>query len=355
MPSFRSGTVTELVDEREGLQRVLVDLGGDEPERAYALTALTGPVAVGDRVVCNTTAVELGLGTGGWHVVHWNLSREEWATTGPGHIMKVRYTSLQSDTGCVEEHDRRLAAVDRVDGMPVVACALHSQLPAVATAFKEAAPDARLVYAMSDGASLPLALSDTVADLRRLGLVDATVTYGHAFGGDLEAVNVHSALAAARVVAGADAVVTAMGPGIVGTDTALGTTGLEVGQVLDAASALGAVPIACLRVSFADARERHRGVSHHSVSALGVACRSRVTIPLPTVGGAEEERLRAELAESGLDARHDVVPTDAGDVLGRFDRHGLTVSSMGRPAASDPVLYACGAAAGLLAAARVKG
>ncbi len=89
MPSFRTGTVREVLLERPGLQRVDTDAG-----RAYVLTLLTGPVAVGDRVVLHTTAVELGLGTGGWHVVHWNLARDAWSELGPGHIMKVRYTSL---------------------------------------------------------------------------------------------------------------------------------------------------------------------------------------------------------------------------------------------------------------------
>ena len=50
MPSFRSGKVTTLLMERPGLQRVEVDLG-DGNERAYVLTQLTGPVAVGDDVV----------------------------------------------------------------------------------------------------------------------------------------------------------------------------------------------------------------------------------------------------------------------------------------------------------------
>ena len=59
----------------------------------------------------------------------------------------------------------------------------------------------------TDGAGLPLALSDLVAALTDRGLIDATVTCGQAFGGDYEAVSVHSALAIARHVAGADAVV----------------------------------------------------------------------------------------------------------------------------------------------------
>src|SRR5215510_5427666 len=256
MPSFRTGKVVELLEERTGLQRVSVDLG-DGPERAYALTQLTGPVDLGDRVVVNTTAVELGLGTGGWHVVHWNLERERWTERGPGHIIKGRYTSIQADVGSSEEHLAELAEVESIDGMPVVVAALHSQLPAVAAAFKAAAPDARLAYVMTDGAGLPLAMSDLVASLRAAELVDATITCGHAFGGDYEAVSAFSALAVARHVAHADAAVVVMGPGIVGTNTRLGFSGMEVGPLLDAASALDGVAIACLRVSFADERPRH--------------------------------------------------------------------------------------------------
>src|SRR3989304_10432791 len=98
MPSFRSGQVVRLLEERPGLQRVEVDLG-DGPERAYVLPQLTGLVAAGDRVVVNTTAVELGLGTGGWHVVHWNLTRDAWSGPGPGHIIKARDTRLPTDRG----------------------------------------------------------------------------------------------------------------------------------------------------------------------------------------------------------------------------------------------------------------
>lgn len=349
MPSFRSGVVVRVLEERPGLQRVEVDLGAG-PERAYGLTQLTGSVAMGDRVVVNTTAVELGLGTGGWHVIHWNLERSEWNQPGPGHVMKVRYTSLQTDAGSTEEHAAHLAEVETVEGMAVVAAGLHSQLAAVAVGFKAAAPDARLAYVMTDGAGLPLALSDLVAALRDRDLIDVTVTCGHAFGGDYEAVSVFSALTVARHLAGADAAVVAMGPGVVGTGTRLGFSGLEVGPVLDAAVALGGRPVACLRASFADPRERHRGVSHHSMTALRLACRERVSIALPRVGDPEQSRLRADLAAAGLDGRHEVVEVEVPDVVGLFRHHCLDVRSMGRPAAVDPVLFACGAAAGTLAA-----
>ena len=355
MPSFRTGKVVTLLEQRPDLQRIEVDLG-DGPERAYALSHLTGPVAVGDRVVVNTTAVELGLGTGGWHVVHWNLARDEWHERGPGHIIKGRYTSIQSDVGSTEEHLESLAEVESISGMPVVAAALHSQVPAIAVAFKHRAPGARLAYVMTDGAGLPLAMSDLVAALRERNLLDATVTCGHAFGGDYEAVSIYSALAVARHVAHADAAVVAMGPGIVGTNTRLGFSGMEVGEILDAAHALGGVPIACLRVSFADERPRHYGLSHHTATALRLATRESVLVAVPALTDPEQSKqLHADLEAAGIARRHELVDVDAPDVLELLTQEELRVESMGRPAADDPALFQAAAAAGALAASHVDG
>lgn len=332
MPSFRTATVTVLLAERPGLQRVETDAG-----RAYVLTQLTGTVAVGDRVVVNTTAVELGLGTGGWHVVHWNLARDDWEEPGPGHIMKLRYTSLQVDTGAAEELHPDLPV--ELDGLPVVACGLHSQLPPVAVAVLAAAPSARIVYVMTDGAALPLALSDLVASLVEKGIVAATVTAGHAFGGDLEAVSVPAAISLARHALDADVVVVAMGPGVVGTSTALGTTSLEVAAVLDAAAALGATPVACLRVSSGDERARHRGVSHHSRTALGLV-RSKVLVASPA-GGVYD------------DPRHDVRLVSPPPVAELLADAGVHVTTMGRGPADDPGFFEAAAAAGTLAASLI--
>jgi hypothetical protein len=352
MPSYRTGEIVKLLEARRGLQRVEVDLGNG-PERAYALSQLTGPVELGDHVVVNTTAVELGLGTGGWHVVHWNLERDHWSEAGPGHIIKGRYTSIQADVGSTEEHLEALAEVESIEGMPVVAAALHSQLPAIAAAFRDAQPTGRLVYVMTDGAGLPLALSDLAATLCAEGLLDATITCGHAFGGDYEAVSVYSALAVARHVAQGDAAVVVMGPGIVGTNTRLGFSGLEVGPILDAAHALGGVAIACLRVSFADGRDRHVGLSHHSATALRLAARERALVAVPELPPAEAARLHADLVAAGIDRRHELVDVHAPDALELFARHHLEIASMGRPAADDPALFQAGAAAGTLAAAQV--
>ena len=353
MPSFRVGVVSEVLAERAGLQRVLVDLGS-APERAYTLTQLIGAVAVGDRVVVNTTAVDLGLGTGGWHVVHWNLTGDaptdagEHAGARPGAGMKLRYTSLQ-----VAVENAESADVVDVGRMPVVAAGLHSQLAAVAVAFKHILPGGRLVYVMTDAGALPIAISDLVWQLRERNLIDATVTCGHAFGGDFEAVSAYGALAVARHVAGADAAVVVMGPGSAGTGSRLGFSGIEVGPVLDAATALGGLPIAALRVSFADARPRHRGVSHHTITVLSVATQSRVRVAVPCVGGEEEATIRRDLAAARIDARHELVDVAPVGAIDLFSAHDLQVESMGRAATEDPVLFEAAAAAGVLAARAV--
>jgi hypothetical protein len=331
MPSFRSATVTEILVERDGLQRVATDAG-----RAYVLTDLVGPVAAGDRVVLNTTAVDLGLGTGGWHVVHWNLARDAWERPGPGHIMKLRYTSLQHDAGAAEEDHPDLPSA--VPGLPVVACSLHSQVAVVAAVARHLRPDARIVYVMTDGAALPLALSDVAHALRARGVLDATITAGHAFGGDMEAVGVPSALALARHVAHADLVIVGMGPGVVGTASVLGTTAVEVAGVIDAAQRMGARVALCCRASSADARPRHRGVSHHVRTILGLAA----VVPEVPLPAALADQVAGSTAIAG---------PDAATVLGDLD---LVVTTMGRGPADDPDFFAAAAAAAAWAAEALR-
>jgi hypothetical protein len=252
--------------------------------------------------------------------------------------MKLRYTSLQVDTGVAEE---RLADLPgRLDGTPVVACTLHSQVAVVVAAACAERPALRVAYVMTDGAALPLALSDLVAALQDRDLLVGTVTAGHAFGGDLEAVGVPAALALARHELGADLVVVGMGPGVVGTAGSLGTTALEAAPVLDAAAALGGRPVLCVRASSADARLRHRGVSHHARTVLDLV-RSSVAVPVPP------QLVEAMAPEA---TRHQVQPVDempVGEILAALD---LNVTSMARGPEQDPLFFASAAAAGRYAA-----
>ncbi|HEU5151208.1 MAG TPA: DUF3866 family protein [Iamia sp.] len=335
MPAFRTTTVTEILLERPGLTRVRVTSDDHGDERAYALTEVTGPLAVGDEVVVNTTAIDLGLGTGGWHVVHWNLARREWSAPGGGHIMKARYTSIQHEMEVAEE---RGGSADDLGGVPVVACSLHSQVGVVAAVLGHLRPGLRVAYVMTDGGALPLALSDLVVQLRERGLLAGTVTTGHAFGGDEEAVTVASGLAVAAGALAADVVVAGMGPGVVGTGSRLGFTGLDQATILDATAWLGGRPVMCVRASDGDARGRHQGISHHSRTVLD-ATRSGVEVPLP-----------AGLAPIEGPARHEVVDVDGPDVASVLDAAGLRITTMGRGPDADPLFFQVAAAAAVHAA-----
>jgi len=327
VPSYKTGTVTKLLSERPGLQRVEVD-----GRKAYVLTQLIGTVEQGDRVVVNTTAVDLGLGTGGWDVVHWNLERDEWSAPGSGHEMKLRYTSLQVDSGIAPAPDAPIRI-----GRPMVACFLHSQIAAVAATFKQTAPGARLAYVMTEGGAMPIAVSDLVADLRGLGWLDVTITAGQAFGGEREGVNVVHAL---QLAGDCDAVVVGMGPGSLGTDSPIGFSGLEVATVLT----LGSVvfePIVALRWSDADRRERHRGLSHHSKTVLKLT-QASVIIPIPT--GSPKPDF----------PQHEIEEVDVPDVDALFKDAGLDVRTMGRTPEEDSGFFQYAGAAGVAAAERVE-
>jgi hypothetical protein len=254
--SLRRGTVTAVQERHDGLARIEVD---GTPCVAYP--RLTGPVALDDEVVVNTQARDLGLGSGGFDVLYLNLTRGlELAAEPDAHVMKLPYTPGQVAVRHVEE---TLPAADSLDGMPVVCCSLHSQVaPACA-----ALAGLRVAYVQLEGGALPVALSDTVRELQACGLVEAVVAVGACFGGEAECVSVWSALAWAKAI-GIDVAVCGIGPGIVGTGTRLGHGGTAAAAAANAALALGGRPVLAARVSEADERERHRGLSHHTQAVL---------------------------------------------------------------------------------------
>jgi hypothetical protein len=294
-----------VLERHEGLARVEVD---GVPCVAYPL--LTGPVALGDEVLVNTQARDLGLGSGGFDVLYANLTRGLGLAADPdAHVMKLPYTPGQVAVAHVEE-DGPLA--ESLEEMPVVCCSLHSQLAPVCAAL----PGRRVVYVQLEGGALPAALSDSVRALKERELIDAVATVGPCFGGDVECVSVWSALAWAKA-SGADAAVCAIGPGIVGTATRLGHGGIAAAAAANAALALGGRPIVAARVSEADARDRHRGLSHHTQAVLNLV--------LGDVAVGENGEGWKEACA------------------------GLSLSHMGRGPDDDPAFFAAAFAAGRLA------
>jgi hypothetical protein len=356
---WRSGIVSALRREWAGSVELEVDVDG-APMRALAYPALTGRPRVGDRVLLNTTALALELGTGGYALVVALPDRLPEDPSGPGHLVKARYTPLQATVLGADEqgspHHDLLSDADDLGGMPVVVADLHSALPAVLAAFYSERivlgallPRPRVAYVMLDGGSLPAFFSRTIPALREIDWLAGTVTVGQAFGGDLEAVSLHSGLLAARHVLGAELAVVSQGPGNLGTGTKWGFSGVASGEAVNAAAVLHGRPVASLRISEADARERHRGISHHSLTSYGRVALARADVIVPDLPGEFGARVRAE-AES-LAARHNLVLVSVHGLHDVLRNCPVPLSTMGRGLEQDLSYFLAAAAAGRHAAA----
>lgn len=350
-----------------GAVELEVDVADGTRAKALAYPELVGSPRVGDRVLLNVSAQARGLGTGGYAlVVALPDALPADPPSGPGHLVKARYTPLQAMVLGVDEqesaHHAVLRDADDLAALPVVVADLHSAVPAVLAGARHAAalagrPEPRAVYLMTDGGALPAWFSRTVGALREAGWIDACVTVGQAFGGDLEAVTVHSGLLAARHVVGADLVVVAQGPGNLGTGTRWGFSGVAAGEAVNAASVLGGRAIASLRVSGADARERHLGVSHHSMTAYGrvALTPADVVVPVPPVDAPPDARtvLLARVHEQAEllcapEGRHRLVEVQTDESLVEALRTTpVRLSTMGRGLDQDPEAFVAAAAAGI--------
>ncbi len=301
--SLRRGSVTRVVDalhcEVDGLACVVY------PQ-------VTGSVKEGDEVLVNVQARLLELGSAGFDIVYANLTRGlELSADEGAHVMALPYAPGQWAVHHAEEGGE---LAERLDGLPVVLCTVHSQVAPAWAALREV----RVAYVQVAGGALPLDLSDTV---RALPLA-VRVSVAPCFGGDARCVSIASALlwAATR----ADVVVCSVGPGIVGTGSRFGHGAVSLAEAANVATALGGVPILAGRFSDADARERHRGMSHHTQSVLDLSL-GDVLLSVPEQG----EGWRGACA-------------------------GLTLSHMGRGPDEEPSHFAAAFAAGRLAAERVR-
>ncbi|MFL5871796.1 MAG: DUF3866 family protein [Solirubrobacterales bacterium] len=353
MLKLRRGTVVSA-------DPLTVEVGG-EHRSAWADERLIGAVEVGDEVIVNTHARDLGLGSGGFDVVHVNLSR---GVSGEGpagagaHVMKLNYTSLQHPVEPVEIEQGQAELAPKP---PVAVIAVHGQLAPVAWAAAQARPGLRVGFVQGMGGALPGSLSRDLVDLRDRGLICGHVTAGPAYGGEQEAISVIGALDAAARRLGWEAVIVGPGPGILGSATRFGHGGMAALDAAHVAIALGLPTLVCPRLSSSDPRPRHRGLSHHSAAVLELLL-APVRVPVPEAelegwpllgeapgGGSAQAALDSLIEICG--GRHDlaVEPVD----LDGYAASGLPMMTMGRQIDDDPLFFAAALAAGrALAAAR---
>jgi Protein of unknown function (DUF3866) len=326
-----------------------------ERRPAWADVALLGEMREGDEVVVNVAALDLGLGSGGFDVVHVNLTRglEGGGAPAGEHVIKLNYSSLQHAVEPVELPREGPGALPRgemvpIDAkvpteaggtpMPVLVLPLHGHLAPAAWALAQAAPGARVGYVQTAGGALPGSLSRDVGALRERGLLCDHVAAASAYGGEREALSVAGALDAAARELGWDAALVGPGPGIIGSETRLGHGGMAALDSAHAALSLGLPTLVCPRLSAADPRERHRGVSHHTLTVLSMLL-AAVDVPVPSGNPV----VTARLAEAA-GWRHRLLEAPA-DLSG-YAAAGLPARTMGRGIEEDPLFFAAPLAAG---------
>ena len=352
MLSTRKGIVVKINNRTQNRVDISVLFDGLEAS-AINYTDLTGDVAEGDEVILNTTAVELKLGTGGKHFVIHNMRHQSLKQTEAGHIMKLRYTPYQLKVMTAEEQDSPYHSIfhefKSLRGFPVLVGTLHSVLLPIATTLKYINPDLNIAYIMTDAAALPIALSNNVELLKEKSIIKATITIGHAFGGDFECINIYNGLITAKEIAKCDLAIVTMGPGIVGTGTPFGFSGIEQGMLLDAVNDLGGMSIAVPRVSFSDSRERHMGISHHSLTVMSKITKTKSNIVIPKLDEVERNYIMEQINGLQLYEKHYIVEESGDlfpDVLRFFD---IEVETMGRKFQEDKSFFLTGAASAVFA------
>jgi hypothetical protein len=328
-----------------GEDPLTVEIGG-EARPAWADHGLVGEVREGDEVVVNTEALDLGLGSGGFDVVHVNLTRGlEGGGGGDAHVMKLHYTSLQHPVEPVEAADEDLESSVSSE-MPVLVIPLHGQLAPAAWAAAQAAEGLRVGYVQSAGGALPGSMSRDVAALRERELLCGHITAAPTYGGEQEALSIVGALDTGAGL-GWDAAIAGPGPGIVGSESRYGHGGMAALDAAHAALALGLPTLLSPRFSSADPRKRHRGISHHTQTVLELLL---VGVEVPVPSTAEDVRGALRPFLGGLHHTSSQ-PVD----LDGYAASGLPARVMERGLEDDPLFFATALASGAALAVAVPG
>lgn len=312
-------------------------------KKAVNYNKLSGDIKVGDQVIINTTAVDLSLGTGGQHFVIFNYSQDRAKLDGKGHIMKLRYSPYQIRVLAAEEeqsiHHEKVKNFKSLDKHIVVVGTLHSMLGPISAMLKYLKKDLKVNYIMTDAGALPIGFSNTVKKLKGENLIDHTITVGHAFGGDYESVNIYTGLIVSKEVLGADITIITMGPGIVGTGTKYGFSGIEQGINIDAVNNLGGYPIAVPRIGFKDERDRHKGLSHQSITVFNNICNTRANIIFPKMKSEKETLVKAQIRENSIDKNHNIFFESGEEIRNALEKYNLNTTTMGRGIDEDPEFF----------------
>lgn len=333
MLSYKRGKVIEILYEDEDILKLKIQLD-DRISDAINYKHITGSIEIGDELILNTTAVELGLGTGGVDFVINNLKNNKKSFTENGHIMKLRYTPLQIKCLAAESEEspyhKKFLEFESLNGHIVIVGSLHSMLAPIASTLKYINSDLNINYIMTDGGCLPIDFSDTVRKLKEDNIINKTITIGQAFGGDIECVNIYNGLIASKEILNSDITIITMGPGIVGTGTKYGFSGIEQGEIINAIESLGGKSIMVPRVGFHDKRERHLGLSHHTKTVLEDIVKVKTTVVFNIMNEENKRILDSQIDSLNINDNVEFIFKDGNTINKAIEKYNYNTTTMGR-------------------------
>ncbi len=338
MISYNEGIVKKIIqnNERDTIIEVMID---GRSEKAVNYNDLTGKVKINDKVILNTTAVDLDLGTGGVHFVIHNARINNNKLKSKGHIIKLRYTPMQLKCLAVEEEQspyyNEIKKFKSLEESIVLVGSLHSMLAPISAMIKYIKPNLKINYIMTDGGALPIQFSYTVKKLKKKKIIDKTITIGHSFGGDYECINIYTGLITSKQVLKSDITIVTMGPGIVGTGTKYGFSGIEQGQIIDVVNKLGGKSFIIPRVSYKEKRERHRGISHHTITNLKDICFTRTNLILPLLDEWKNKIIEKQVDYHNIDSNHNISYEYGDKIKEALDYYNLNIKTMNRDFYND--------------------
>ncbi|WAM30622.1 DUF3866 family protein [Caldicellulosiruptor naganoensis] len=276
MFELKKGIVKRECEVTKGYQVVEVEYEDKDVSLAVNFLDINKKVTVGQEVLVNITARKLKLGSGGYDYI---LPTNSFCNHSKGHIMKLRYTPLQFSVLTEEEKNPELFnRIPNFNDLIIVVCELHSMLMPICLYLKECDRNIRISVIINDWGMLNAKLSHNLSFLKENHFVDYVISCQEAFNGDFECINEINSLIFSKSL---DAQVTIISPlpGIVGTGTKFGFSAYKAVNVIEDISRFGGKVVFPIRVSKSEERERHKFVSHHSLTILSYV-NSSVEIPI---------------------------------------------------------------------------
>lgn len=347
MIEYKSAKVIDIYSLDENVDEVILDIEHN-CKKAYNYKKMTGSVDIGDRVLVNTTACSLKLGTGGYHFIIANLDNLEKQMNNWGHGMKLKYTPQQVHISFCEEKDSPYHSLFqntlKLKGKIVYIGELHSMLPPLCAYLKYNKRNIKICCIITDHGALPVFFSKNIRNLKFLGLLDKTISIGNAYGGDYECVNIYTGLQMAIDILKADITIITMGPGIMGTSTPFGFSSLEMGFYINFIKNKGGEVLYIPRISFEDPRERHYGISHHTLNVLSYIVDVPIPIVLPIMEKNKVKFVMKQLKDYGLVNRYPVIFRSGRAIVNSLRYFNLNPDTMGRGLREErDFFYALGA------------